>query len=232
MNFNPKIVTDGLILCLDAADKKSYSGSGTTWYDRSGDNDNATLAGGVGFSSNNGGALTFDGVDDKTSTAMDAFDLYCFEVAIKYGTQAHATWVGIDIGSNSFNGITHGSWTGTMDDETIAWFGYASDNPSGSAGTYIKDTISEGWHILTFNWNGTGYDIWLDGTKRTTYARGGGSGASGLFEGVTEIYGAWNAGWTTAFMEGEIGFMRAYNNSLTDQQVLQNFNAMRGRFGV
>ena len=42
-NYNPKIVTDGLVLCLDAANTKSYSGSGTTWTDISGKSNNGTL---------------------------------------------------------------------------------------------------------------------------------------------------------------------------------------------
>ena len=60
-NYSPRIVTDGLMLCLDAGDPKSYNGSGTTWTDRSGRGNNGTLGGDVGFSSNNGGYLTFDG---------------------------------------------------------------------------------------------------------------------------------------------------------------------------
>ena len=60
----PKIVTNGLVLCLDASDIKSYPKSGTTWFDRSGNGNNGTLVNGVGYSSGNGGVLAFDGVDD------------------------------------------------------------------------------------------------------------------------------------------------------------------------
>lgn len=61
---NPKIVTDGLVLCLDAANPKSYPGSGTVWSDLSGNGNNGTLVNGVGYNSNNGGYLTFDGSND------------------------------------------------------------------------------------------------------------------------------------------------------------------------
>ena len=64
LNHSPKIVTDGLVLCLDAASRKSYPGSGTTWFDRSGNGYNGTLIGGTGYNTGNGGSLTFDGVDD------------------------------------------------------------------------------------------------------------------------------------------------------------------------
>lgn len=64
LNHSPKIVTDGLVLCLDAASRKSYPGSGTTWFDRSGNGNHGTLTNGPTFSSANGGSIVFDGVDD------------------------------------------------------------------------------------------------------------------------------------------------------------------------
>ena len=73
-NYNPRIVTDGLVLALDAGNTKSYPGSGSTWTDLSGNGNNGTLAGGVGYSSSNGGSLTFDGSNDyvyRTSTNFD-----------------------------------------------------------------------------------------------------------------------------------------------------------------
>ena len=60
----PSIITSGLILNLDAANPSSYSGSGTTWTDLSGFGNNGTLINAVGYSSSNGGELTFDGVND------------------------------------------------------------------------------------------------------------------------------------------------------------------------
>ena len=60
----PKIVTDGLVLCLDAANSKSYPGTGTAWNDLSGNGNNGTLINGVGYNSNNGVSLVFDGVND------------------------------------------------------------------------------------------------------------------------------------------------------------------------
>jgi len=62
----PDVVEDGLVLCLDAASKRSYSGSGTTWIDTVGGN-NGTLTNGPTFSSANGGGIVFDGTDDNMS---------------------------------------------------------------------------------------------------------------------------------------------------------------------
>ena len=59
----PKIVTDGLVLCLDAAIGKSYPGSGTTWYDLSGNGNNVSLINGPVFNTNNKGSFVFDSTD-------------------------------------------------------------------------------------------------------------------------------------------------------------------------
>ena len=182
----------------------------------------------------------FDGTDDKTSIKTDAFDLKCFTVAIKQGG-VHAgpfpavpgqVNVGMNIGTGGFNGIIMGSWTGTMDDETLSLWGYSSTNPSGSSATYIKDEIKVGWHIFTFNWNGSDYDIWVDGTKRITFARGGGSGHSGLLSGVTAFYPGWSSGWSTNYFEGNIAFFSAYDKSLSDQQIIENFHAKRNSLDI
>ena len=63
-DYNPSIVTDGLVLCVDAANTKSYPGSGTTWTDISSKGNNGTLTNGPTFSSGNGGAIVFDGTND------------------------------------------------------------------------------------------------------------------------------------------------------------------------
>ena len=58
--YNSRIVTDGLVLCLDAGDKMSYPGAGTTWYDLSKNSIHATLTNGPTFNSSDGGSRAFD----------------------------------------------------------------------------------------------------------------------------------------------------------------------------
>ena len=71
-SYSPKIITDGLVLCLDAGDGKSYSGSGTTWTDRSGNGYNGTLTNGPTFDSSNGGNIVFAG-DDYVDCGLSSF---------------------------------------------------------------------------------------------------------------------------------------------------------------
>ena len=65
--YNPRTITDGLVLALDAANTKSYPGSGTTWTDLSGNGNNGTLTNGPTYNSSNLGSLSFDGIDDYST---------------------------------------------------------------------------------------------------------------------------------------------------------------------
>ena len=71
MYFSPRIVTSGLVLALDAADRNSYPRTGTTWTDLSGNGYNGTLTNSPTFSNSNGGSIIFDGTNDYTSTSLD-----------------------------------------------------------------------------------------------------------------------------------------------------------------
>jgi hypothetical protein len=70
ISYNPRIVTEGLVLALDAGNTKSYPGSGTTWTDLSGGGNTGTLTNGPTYSSANGGSIVFDGVDDYVSSTF------------------------------------------------------------------------------------------------------------------------------------------------------------------
>jgi len=75
LNHSPKIVTDGLVLCLDAGDPKSYNGSGTTWFDRSTTLNNGSLDGSPTFVNENGGVLNFASHGDAMYTSKTAAEL-------------------------------------------------------------------------------------------------------------------------------------------------------------
>lgn len=124
-------------------------------------------------------------------------------------------------------GINLGAWTSGMTNESVHfWTGTASSYGA----TYIRDYVAVGWHNLVFNWNGSGYDIWVDGTKRTTYSFNGGLGAAPLQTNVTNM----QVGYSSPgyYFNGKIPIVKCYNTQLTDTQVLQNFNATKGRFGL
>jgi len=70
LSRGPKIISNGLVLYLDAANNKSYPRTGTTWYDLSGNNNNGTLTNGPTFNSANGGSIVYDGADDSVNLSL------------------------------------------------------------------------------------------------------------------------------------------------------------------
>ena len=77
LSHSPRIVTDGLVFCVDAGDKMSYPGAGTTWTDLSKNRNNGTLTNGPTFNSANGGSIVFDGTNDYANMSNFNFFNYC-----------------------------------------------------------------------------------------------------------------------------------------------------------
>jgi hypothetical protein len=118
---SPSIVTSGLVLCLDAANPKSYPGSGTTWTDLSGNGNNGTLVNGPTYSSVNGGSIVFDGSNDYISTAysigtVSQQSISCWisktnlqyslilasSASLYYGLEIYPTTIYVNIGSSAY----------------------------------------------------------------------------------------------------------------------------------
>ena len=104
VSYNSSIVTNGLVLCLDAGNPRSYPGSGTAWYDVSGNNKTGTLVNGPSYNSSNGGSFVFDGVDDYVN--VNNFN-------VSHGTSnfTYSCWAYLS-GKPSLGTIfENGSWT-------------------------------------------------------------------------------------------------------------------------
>jgi hypothetical protein len=74
-SYGPSIVKDGMVMCLDAANRKSFVSGSDTWFDLTGNNNTGSLQNGPVFSSQNGGSLTFDGVDDYVIIGKSPYQL-------------------------------------------------------------------------------------------------------------------------------------------------------------
>jgi hypothetical protein len=102
----PDTITDGLVLYLDAANTKSYIGSGTTWKDLSGNSNDGTLTNEPTFDSGNSGSIVFDGVDDFVTTGqqLDPIAFGLFADSTSFWTVS--SWFLPDITNNSAGAIT------------------------------------------------------------------------------------------------------------------------------
>jgi hypothetical protein len=221
--YNSSIVTSGLGMCLDAGNPRSYPGSGTNWYDVSGNLNTNSLINGPTYNSSNGGTLIFDGVNDYSS-GTNTSSLYTGDMTAEAWIKVNASsldWVRIvGTGGNSGN-RTFGLWYAT--DRRILWQRYGAGDPSIYPTTPVLDIGS--WYHVVATTTGSSHVLYLNGVSIGTGTGAGPWPASG--EAITVGF----AGFHT-YTNSNIGIVRLYTVGLTATQVLQNFNANRGRYGI
>lgn len=224
ISYNSSIATDGLVLCLDAGNPRSYIGSGTAWNDstNTGGN-NGTLINGPTYSSANGGYLDFDGVDDyvqgtNTATTDLTGSMTC-ECWFKIDA-IPSDWVRI-FGKGDGTNRTYGLWY-NFNSSLFLYQRYGTTN----TGPTYSVTLNTGvWYHMVGTSSGTDHVLYLNGA-----AVGSSSGGS-TFYSSTEGYRVAAATFHT-YHNGPISIARLYNRGLTASEVLQNFNATRGRYGI
>jgi hypothetical protein len=234
-HHNPRIVTDGLVLCLDAANKRSYPGSGTTWFDLSGNGNNGTLVNGVGFNGDNGGGLVFDGVDDYVNIPYDTYwDTNVFGTATNFTLECwhkpniFKNWDTIIEKSESPGWYSRPEgasiWTNSTAIQGVFSSGVDS-NPAGSNVQITYSTTTLKWYHICFTGDGITLGLYVDGIQRGT----------GLVSSRTiPVYNG-NVGprfGRRAFMNARMTVARFYTRALTPQEVKQNFNATKSRYGI
>ena len=228
-HYNSKIITDGLILCLDAANSKSYPGSGTTWTDLSGNGNTGTLVNGVGYSASNGGALSFDGSNDY----VDCGDREIFKIPSQLTLEAffnistYVNWSGIIGKSNSGKGVymMHLSASAPR-----IRFSYNSVSP------WTVNIVDGNYALTTNQWlhsvivyDGSNVNFYINGSLDKTQNIGSITFDTGAGYSVT--LGQDPPG-SNEFFNGRISNAKIYNRALSAAEISQNFNALRGRFGI
>jgi len=229
---NGKIVTDGLVLCLNAADKNSYPGSGTTWSDTSGNGNSGTLTNGPTFNSGNGGAIVFDGTNDySTTVAGQAFYQYTNQITVCWWMKRNGTITnGAGGGQATFGSdnmstnvwLMHG-----IDDNTVRFYVNDSGTWRNTPSTTLIDNT---WYHLAGTINTTNISMYMNGVLITT--------SSGISTGITNNSNS-IIGWgfdprfsSGRFFNGSVANCQVYNRTLSASEILQNYNAQKSRFGL
>jgi hypothetical protein len=219
---SPKIVTDGLVLSLDAGNVKSYPGSGTVWTDKSGFVNNGTLVNGVGYTSSFNGSLVFDGTNDYV-TVLNNPVLSTMSVSVwvriqtvtankyifnklptvgnnsNYGLNIHSGGQTLNI--SSYNGSTSSEFNSSYKPVVNTWFNVVALYNSSSSAIYINNNLNTSGYIAPVN-SGTRIDI--------------GANPLGILYPIN----------------ADIATFQVYNKVLSQAEITQNFNALRGRFGI
>jgi hypothetical protein len=231
---NGKIVTSGLVLALDAADRNSYPGSGTTWNDLSGNGYNGTLTNGPTFNSGNGGSIVFDGTNDYvTGSGLSSFDLSTNQ------NYSICTWINPTFADTSatssaiFNYSGPGAsflrtylrWEGT----SLGFYLDTADSGGGSAWRFKPTFAANTWNCLCFThtsantglyyFNGISYAPTIAASNPKT-------GVTGF--AATIGYGSVNS----YYWRGNIATISIYDRVLSPQEILQNYNAQKSRFNL
>jgi hypothetical protein len=229
--YGPKIVTDGLILCLDAGNSKSYPGTGITWTDLSGNGNNGTLTNGPTYSSNNKGGIVLDGVNDyinvsdsNSLTSTSALTINC--------------WVKATVFNGPYSSII-GKGISDVDEEycLVIASSYLYFDVGNQYGPYTQPSF-------TFNAN-----IWYN--ICCVHSRT--SGSSSLLCYVNNVFlsnttfsptvtpvnnahpvsiGSRLYNSPNGMFNGTIAQVSIYNRALSSAEIQQNYNALKGRFNL
>jgi len=225
IGYGPRIVTDGLVLALDAADRNSYPGSGTTWSDLSGRGNNGTLTNGPTYSSSNAGSIVFDGVDDKVTFPNNTISTSSgMTVEVWFKTSSGTKYqdifdlddsYGVRIVTNSPFGP--GAGTGKI---------FTSFNTG--TGDMIANYSVDTWYQVVLSGSGTSNFMHLNGVQVGTASQ---TVASSINLNTARI-GNVDGDRASEYLVGNVSCLKLYNRALTSQEISQNFNALRGRFGI
>ena len=228
MYVGPDIVDDGLVLALDAASERSYTGTGTAWIDITGKSENGVLSNSPTFSNDNYGVLNFDGTDDYATVASSAaFTVNARTVQLVFrmnGSYSNTSPLAVYAnGSSSTNRI----WLG-LESNKFKMHGWGTDDPSGTT------TISaDEWYICTFSYNKStqAMKMYTNGVLESsiTNSQGGVTAASNMNWYIGTIPGGYQG---VTYSDVSIACFDVYDRILSDAEVLQNYNAIKGRFGL
>jgi hypothetical protein len=223
------VVTNGLVLYLDAGQDESYPNGGTTWTDLSGNGNNGTLTNGPTYNSSNLGNIVLDGADDYISVGDTT------SLRLLYGSIC--AWVYLTSGGLTFQQIA-GKRTGGSADlfDYMLDLSSSNRNPRGlisngsslniiSGGTTLSSST---WYYICFTWNGSNLYLYLNGVQDASPV----SQTISVATSTAPFDIGIARDTTSRYLKGNISNVQIYNRALSSTEVTQNFNAHRGRFGI
>jgi len=215
MFTGPHLVTDGLVLCLDSMNPKSYPGSGTTWGDLSGNGNNGTLNGGPTFDSGNGGSIVFDGQDDRVT---------CGNFSVQY--------LSINVWIYKTSTTTNQGICRKQNGWALSQYGGVLQVAPGTSWQFYNTEYTiplNTWVNITYRYKGSGSDsqsIFINGILIWTKSNGTGplpTNSNQVRIGFDDNNWWWG---------GRIPQTQIYNRALSAEEILQNYNATKTRFGL
>jgi hypothetical protein len=230
----PNIVKEGLVLYLDAASGTSYSPytSGNTWRDISGNGNNGTLINGPSYSSGNGGSIVFDGIDDFVSLSNSSSLTQAGNTQFTVELWARKAQADKDLLIGAQDQAVLKGWFLQWYSDSVVYFGVRN----GGSNTYNRVSLSytSSFQNLVGVFDGsqstdaTKNKIYINGTQQTLITNPQLSSVPTDLVQLTIGRVVNFNGFTTA----NISVVKIYNRALSAQEVLQNYNSVKSRFGL
>ena len=228
LNHSPAIVTDGLVLCLDAANKRSYPQTGSVWSDLSGNGYTGTLQNAPQFYNYNRGYFTFNGADESTYFG-DILDMGYQSMTICAFVKT-SSGGGVIVGKHSLR-LNTGRW----------YLSFTSDGKvrniidvgtGGLALDSITDIRNTGWRMITGVWDrSVGRKVYIDDKLESSNSQN--SSATNMQNSDPFRVGSGsssNGSTHGAYFNGDIANVSVYNRALTADEVRRNYEATVGRY--
>ena len=228
-SYSPKIVTDGLVLYIDAANPNSIISGETIWNDLI-ESNNGTLTNGPTFDTNNGGSIVFDGSDDYIDFQNNPSLLFL-------GTSPYtlSVWVNITSTTNLFHGIINRE-SGVVRNGYNMWFFQNIDTIAIASERFAGTGQKVAFVLLPTNqcinnWNQ--FTATFDGTNLKFYANGVFSNGMEATGNITNTTKTLEVGRRQSdYGNCKISNVKIYDKSLSSDEVLRNYNTLKGRFGL
>jgi hypothetical protein len=226
ISYNTSLVRDGLVLHLDAANKKSYTGTGTAWNDMTVNGNNATLVNGVAYNAANNGSMVFDGVNDYVNGGN--LGSFFTQGTISYWMNSSVVENYRNPFSTKYLGLNEGiRFEQTNSGTFAAIIGNTSNQYT--INYYTLDTVitANTWYNVVLVWNTSTNNIvgHLNGIQKFN--------STHTYWATTLPSISIGSGFDSGrFFAGKISNTLIYNRALTTLEIQKNFNTLRGRYGV
>jgi hypothetical protein len=231
-NNYPSIVTDGLVLNLDAGFVSSYPKTGTTWKDLSGSGNTGTLINGVSYSGESGGAIVLDGTDDMITIGVGnnyPYPYNTLEIWVK------TSGLGSGMSAAGLFGLDFGRTVTILSNGNIsyAWYTGVGVNQGNlfNVTTTGVNLFDNQWHHVICSRGTSVFEIYVDGILKLSGGNGGEPSWNGLniWSSMSSVIGN-NPNDGIYRLKGLISNAKMYNRQLSSTEVLQNYNAGLQRF--
>lgn len=223
LTHSPLTPTNGLVLCLDSANRRSYPGTGTSWRDLSGNGNDGTLTNGVTYS---GQGMSFDGVNDYIDNSKSFFGLNDYTVSCWFLYRSTSTvqsvvshWQSGQVGRFSII-INYNRLTGAVSaNELSIIYGAAT-----GLGTGLQDMSTNRWYNIVVSASASTLRLFVNGNQTSSAT------PTGSLPNTPIQIGRLSSAISDYYFNGLIDDVRFYNRALTVGEILALYNYKRKFF--